>query len=144
LKNGADEHQSCYPTERDALPVLSNIDKEKLARKIKETQPLWNSEYIENEFADECINCWDESLSECVNAWINNKKIPETEFGPAEYTISEILEIRENDNILQTFELLSEYINSPSDASETEMLKIQECLSKETIDSLPEATVIPE
>jgi hypothetical protein len=104
--------------------VLSNINKEKLARKIKETQPLWDSEYIENEFVDECINCWDESLSECVNAWINNEEIPETEFGEDKFTPIDILEIRESNNYLTAFEILSTYIQNPKEGKEKIWAKI--------------------
>jgi hypothetical protein len=86
--------------------MLLSIDKEKFAEAIKQSYKMMN-DVSSLTLATQLIESLDVFLEEAVEAWIEGREIPDVAFD--KYSVKKILSIRNNDDYLEAFRLLSEY-----------------------------------
>jgi len=90
--------------------MLKTIDHHSFAVAIQRSSKNMTDVSSAN-LATQLIASLDASLEEAVKAWISGDEVPNVSFG--KYSLTKILDIRNHNNYLEAFRLLTDYINDP-------------------------------
>ena len=90
--------------------MLQEIDHQSFAMAIKQSYKTM-TDLSSSNLASQLTESLDASLETAVKAWITGNDVPDVAFG--KYSINKVLSIRNNNDYLEAFKLLSDYINDP-------------------------------
>ena len=99
-----------YGKQREKMQMLNSIDRESFAGAIQQSYKTM-TETSSNNLAAKLIDTLDSSIEGAVTAWIKGDEVPDISF--EKYSINKILAVRNSDDYLEAFKLLSEYVKNP-------------------------------